>query len=94
MKYTVVSSAEFTYPDLFEYPSASASIAVFAARLLRLQPGAAARPGCEGGSCFAARDRALADEICASVFRSFREVEYGVGRFTEAKRRLLAALSE
>ena len=33
MKYTVVSSAEFTYPDLFEYPSASASIAVFAARL-------------------------------------------------------------
>ena len=42
----------------------------------------------------AARDKATADDICASVFRSFRDVEYDVGRFTAAKRRLLAALSE
>ncbi len=32
MLYTVVSSAEFTYPDRFEYVSSSASIDVFAAR--------------------------------------------------------------
>ncbi len=31
MRYTVVSSAEFTYPDLFDYPSASAAADVFAA---------------------------------------------------------------
>ena len=40
------------------------------------------------------KDKALADEICSSVFRSFRDVEYDVARFTAAKRRLLAALSE
>ncbi|MGN1346316.1 MAG: DUF4091 domain-containing protein [Eubacteriales bacterium] len=38
-------------------------------------------------------DRALADDICSSVFRSFRDVEYDVARFTAAKRRLLEALS-
>ena len=38
-------------------------------------------------------DKPLADEICASVFRSFRDVEYDVGKFTAAKRRLLEALS-
>ncbi len=32
MEYIIVSSAEFTYPDLFDYPSASASIDIFAAR--------------------------------------------------------------
>ena len=42
----------------------------------------------------ASRDKATADDICASVFRSFKDVEYDVRRFTTAKRRLLAALSE
>ncbi|MBR6739647.1 MAG: DUF4091 domain-containing protein [Clostridia bacterium] len=32
MKYTVVSSAEFTYPDIWEYPSASSRADTFAAR--------------------------------------------------------------
>ncbi len=41
----------------------------------------------------AAKDKALADEICASVFRSFKDVEYDVAAFTAAKRRLLGALS-
>ncbi len=41
----------------------------------------------------ARRDKALADEICASVFRSFRDVEYNVAAFTAARRRLLEALS-
>lgn len=41
----------------------------------------------------AAKDKALADEICESVFRSFGDVEYDVAAFTAAKRRLLAALS-
>ena len=38
-------------------------------------------------------NKPLADEICESVFRSFRDVEYDVAKFTAAKRRLLAALS-
>ncbi|MBR4895024.1 MAG: DUF4091 domain-containing protein, partial [Clostridia bacterium] len=38
-------------------------------------------------------DKPLADEICDSVFRSFRDVEYDVAKFTAVKRRLLAALS-
>ena len=38
-------------------------------------------------------DKPLADEICESVFRSFKDVEYDVAKFTAAKRRLLAALS-
>ena len=42
----------------------------------------------------AERDKPLADEICASVFRSFRDVEYDVGKFTAAKRRLLEELSK
>ena len=42
----------------------------------------------------ARRDKTLADDICSSVFRSFRDVEYDVGRFTAAKCRLLAALSD
>ncbi|MBR3692229.1 MAG: DUF4091 domain-containing protein [Clostridia bacterium] len=41
----------------------------------------------------AKKDKALADEICESVFRSFSDVEYDVAAFTAAKRRLLAALS-
>ena len=32
MKYTVVSSAEYTYPDIWEYASASREISVFSAR--------------------------------------------------------------
>ncbi|MBO6052149.1 MAG: hypothetical protein J6Q17_00285, partial [Clostridia bacterium] len=32
MQYTVVSSAEFTYPDLFDYPSSSAAVDAFSAR--------------------------------------------------------------
>ncbi len=39
-------------------------------------------------------DKPLADSICESVFRSFRDVEYDVSAFTAARRRLLAALSE
>lgn len=38
-------------------------------------------------------NKALADEICGTVFRSFKDVEYDVGRFTETKKRLLEALS-
>ena len=41
----------------------------------------------------AARDKAQADAICDSVFRSFRDVEYDAAKFTAAKRRLLEALS-
>ena len=41
----------------------------------------------------AKKDKALADEICESVFHSFVNVEYDVAAFTAAKRRLLAALS-
>ena len=32
MQYIVVSSAEFTYPDLFDYPSASSAVDAFSAR--------------------------------------------------------------
>ena len=32
MTFTVVSSAEFTYPDIFAYPSSSSSVDVFSAR--------------------------------------------------------------
>ncbi|MBO5645755.1 MAG: hypothetical protein J6S59_01435, partial [Clostridia bacterium] len=32
MKYTVVSAAEFTYPDIFDYPSSAECADVFAAR--------------------------------------------------------------
>jgi len=39
-------------------------------------------------------NKPLADEICQSVFRSFKDVEYDVNAFTAARRRLLAALSE
>lgn len=38
-------------------------------------------------------DKALADEICESVFHSFKDVEYDVAKFTAAKKRLLEALS-
>jgi len=41
----------------------------------------------------AKKDKALADEICESVFHTFNDVEYDVAAFTAAKRRLLAALS-
>ena len=42
----------------------------------------------------ATTNKPLADSICESVFRSFRDVEYDVGAFAAARRRLLAALSE
>ena len=32
MKYNVVSSAEFTYPDLWDYPSAAQTVDVFGTR--------------------------------------------------------------
>lgn len=38
-------------------------------------------------------DKALADEICESVFHSFKDVEYDIAAFTAAKKRLLEALS-
>lgn len=38
-------------------------------------------------------DREKADEICESVFHSFKDVEYDVEKFTEAKKALLKALS-
>jgi hypothetical protein len=38
-------------------------------------------------------DRKKADAICESVFRSFRDVEYGVSTFRAAKKELLEALS-
>ena len=41
----------------------------------------------------AEKDKAKADEICAKVFRSFKDVEYDVKKFTQAKRELLEALS-
>ncbi len=44
-------------------------------------------------SQLAKTDKALADEICESVFRSFKDVEYDVNRFLAAKKRLLEALS-
>ena len=39
-------------------------------------------------------DKQTADEICAKVFRSFRDVEYDVGAFLAARKQLLVALSE
>jgi hypothetical protein len=39
-------------------------------------------------------DKPLADEICETVFHSFKEVEYDVSRFTATKRRLLESLSK
>ncbi len=39
-------------------------------------------------------DKAKADAICESVFHSFRDVEYDVAKFTDAKRALLEALSQ
>ncbi len=39
-------------------------------------------------------DKALADDICATVFRSFRDVEYDVRVFDANRRRLLEALSK
>ncbi len=39
-------------------------------------------------------DKEQADEICGSVFHSFKDVEYDVRVFLQAKRRLLTALSE
>ena len=45
-------------------------------------------------TALAAKDKARADEICASVFRSFRDVEYDVMAFRAARRALLEALSE
>lgn len=39
-------------------------------------------------------NKPLADSICASVFRSFSDVEYDVAAFTAARRKLLEALSE
>ncbi len=44
-------------------------------------------------TALARTDRQLADEICQSVFRSFKDVEYDVSKFTDAKKRLLEALS-
>ena len=38
-------------------------------------------------------DREKADEICESVFHSFKDVEYDVEKFIEAKKALLKALS-
>ena len=42
----------------------------------------------------AQKDKHLADSICQSVFRSFCDVEYDVGAFTAARKKLLRALSE
>ncbi len=39
----------------------------------------------------ASRDKALADDICESVFRSFCDVEYDVNKYIAAKKRLLEA---
>ncbi|MBQ1954583.1 MAG: DUF4091 domain-containing protein [Clostridia bacterium] len=39
-------------------------------------------------------DKAKADEICAKVFRNFRDVEYGISEFRSVRRELLEALSE
>ncbi len=41
----------------------------------------------------AEKNKAAADEICTSMFRSFKEVEYDVNLFVEAKKKLLEALS-
>jgi hypothetical protein len=41
----------------------------------------------------AEKDKSAADEICTSMFRSFKDVEYDVNRFIDAKKRLLEALS-
>ena len=38
-------------------------------------------------------DKAKADELCENVFRSFRDVEYDVAKFTSNKKALLEALS-
>ena len=38
-------------------------------------------------------DKAKADELCENVFRSFRDVEYDVAKFTANKKALLEALS-
>ena len=45
-------------------------------------------------AALAEKDKARADEICASVFRSFRDVEYDVTAFRATRRALLEALSE
>ena len=42
----------------------------------------------------AKKNKPLADEICETVFRSFRDVEYDVKAFEKVRRRLLSALSE
>lgn len=39
-------------------------------------------------------DKKLADEICDSCFRSFKDVEYDVKKFRAAKKRLLTVLQE
>ena len=49
---------------------------------------------CEMLTALAARDPKKADEICDRVFRSFKDVEYDVAAFEEARRTLLTALSE
>ena len=41
----------------------------------------------------AEKDKVAADEICESMFRSFKDVEDDVNRFIAAKKRLLEALS-
>ncbi|MBO5257175.1 MAG: DUF4091 domain-containing protein, partial [Clostridia bacterium] len=38
-------------------------------------------------------DKAKADELCGNVFRSFKDVEYDVAKFTANKKALLEALS-
>lgn len=38
-------------------------------------------------------DKAKADEICGTVFQSFKDVEYDAAKFTETKKALLEALS-
>ena len=38
-------------------------------------------------------DKAKADELCENVFRSFKDVEYDVAKFTSNKKALLEALS-
>lgn len=42
----------------------------------------------------AKKNKPLADEICETVFRSFRDVEYDVKAFEKVRRRLLSAVSE
>lgn len=40
------------------------------------------------------KDKAKADEICASVFRSFKDVEFDVSRFNAARKALLEELAK